>query len=96
MATGTGTLDFGADPGTDEAAVTITGQTGLISTSHINAWFEHGDSTADNTALAHEEAQEICPLACKWTVDGSFEVRTTPLSALGTGTFLFHYAWSNL
>jgi hypothetical protein len=94
MATGTGTIDFGATP-SEEATVTITGQTGLISTTHIEAFFQHGDSTADNGVDEHEEAAAVCPLACKWTVDGSFEVKAIPISGLGIGTFKFHYAWSN-
>ena len=94
MALGTGIIDFGATPA-EEATVVITGQTGLISTTHIEAWFEHGDSTADNGTAEHEEARATCPLACKWTVDGSFEVKAMPIAMSGLGTFKFHFVWSN-
>jgi hypothetical protein len=94
MAVGTGIIDFGSTP-SEEATLTITGQAGLVSTTHIEAWFQHGDSTADNGVTEHEEAAAICPLACKWTVDGSFQVIAMPIAGLGIGTFKFHWAWSN-
>lgn len=94
MAVGTATLDFGATPA-EEATLTVSGQAGLVATSHIEAWFQHGDSTADNSVDEHEEAAAVCPLACKWTVDGSFEIKAMPISALAIGTFKLHYAWSN-
>lgn len=96
MPVGTGTIDFGTTPA-DEASVTISGQTGLIATSHIEAWFHFGnnDTTVDNGIEEHEEAAAMCPLVCQWTVDGSFLVTAQPLSVGGTGLFKFHYAWSN-
>lgn len=94
MAIGTGIIDFGASPA-EEATVTVSGQAGLVSTTHIEAWFQHGDSTADNGIDEHEEAAAVCPIACKWTVDGSFEAKAMPISAVGIGTFKFHFAWSN-
>lgn len=92
-ATGTATLDFGADPGAEEATVVVSGQAGFVATSHAEAWFQHGDTTADNSATEHEEAAALCPLACKWTVDGSFEIKGMPLAALGVGQFKVHWTW---
>jgi len=94
MAVGTGTIDFGATPA-DEAVVTVAGQAGLISSTHIEAWIQQGDSTADNGVDEHEEFAALCPFACQWTVDGSFQAKAMPLAMLGIGTFKFHYAWSN-
>lgn len=93
-ATGTATLDFGATPA-EEATVTVTGQAGVVSTSHIEAWFQHGDTTTDNGADEHEEGAALCPLACKWTVDGSFEIKGMPIAATGLSTFKVHWVWSN-
>lgn len=93
-AVGTGVIDFGATP-SEEATATVTGQAGLVAATHIEAWFQHGDSTSDNGVNEHEEAAAVCPLSCKKTVDGSFEVKAMPISALGIGTFKFHFAWSN-
>lgn len=49
---GTATLDFGAAPGTNVVAVTVTGQADIISGSHVMVWFQ-GDSTADHNAYEH-------------------------------------------
>ncbi len=92
--TGTATLDFTSTP-SEETTLVVTGQAGLISTTHIEAWIEHSDSTADNSFDEHSEFAAMCPLACRWTVDGSFEIKAMPIGALGLGTFLVHWAWSN-
>lgn len=52
MATGTTTVDFGAWPGSTEASVTITGQTGILSGSLVEAWILP-DTTADHTIGDH-------------------------------------------
>lgn len=36
--TGTATIDFGAFPGSSDASVAVTGQTGILTTSLIEAW----------------------------------------------------------
>ncbi len=92
--TGTATLDFTTTP-SEETTLVVTGQAGLISTTHIEAWIQGNDVTSDNGADEHAEFSAMCPLACKWTVDGSFEIKAMPIGALGLGTFLVHWAWSN-
>jgi hypothetical protein len=52
-ATGTATLDFGATPGTETATVSVTGQSGIIAGSAIEAWIMGTDSTADHNAYTH-------------------------------------------
>jgi hypothetical protein len=91
---GTAILDFTSTP-SEEATVVVSGQAGLISTTHIESWIQHGDSTATNGIDEHAEFGELCPLACKWTVDGSFEIKAMPIAILGIGTFQVHWAWSN-
>ena len=94
MATiGTDTLDFGATPA--EEATKIVTTSGLSATSHIEAWFQHGDSTGDNGADEHEEAAALCPLACKYLSATTFEVKAMPIAALAIGTFKFHWVWSD-
>lgn len=93
---GTSTIDFGVDPGTDEAKVTVSGQAGLISTTHIEVFIQHGDSTGTNDTLAHEVAAGLIDFSAKWTVDGSFEVLAQISGPyLLSGTIKFHYVWSN-
>jgi hypothetical protein len=51
-AQGTTTIDFGAFPGAVEAQADVTGQTGLVSTSLIEAWV-FPVTTADHSADEH-------------------------------------------
>jgi hypothetical protein len=51
-AQGTATLDFGAYPGTSITSVAVTGQTGIVSSSLIEAWIRPID-TANHTADEH-------------------------------------------
>jgi hypothetical protein len=51
-AQGTATLDFGAFPGKSDASVNVTGQTGIVSGSLVEAWIRPVD-TVDHTADEH-------------------------------------------
>jgi len=91
---GTDTFDFGADPGAEDVTKLVT-VSGLSATSHIEAWFHHGDTTANNGTDEHEEAAALCPLACKYVSATQFEAKAMPLAAQGVGQFKFHWAWSD-
>lgn len=56
MASGIGVveLDFGAFPGSNEASVAVTGQTGITGLSSAEAWIMADDTTADHTASDHK------------------------------------------
>jgi hypothetical protein len=49
---GTATINFGAAPGGNTASVVITGQSSILSTSHVGAFMMY-DSTADHNAEEH-------------------------------------------
>lgn len=51
-AQGTATLNFGAFPGDSDTSVAITGQTGIQSTSLVEAWILPA-ATADHSADEH-------------------------------------------
>ena len=51
-ATGTATIDFGSFPGKSDAAVDVTGQSGIVSGSLVEAWIRPVD-TADHSADEH-------------------------------------------
>ncbi len=55
MASGTTTLDFGAWPGTSRAETSVSGQTGLVSTTRIEAYVQP-IATADHSADEHRSA----------------------------------------
>jgi hypothetical protein len=50
--TGTAELDFGAFPGASDASLAVTGQTGIVSGSIVQAWLRPV-ATADHTADEH-------------------------------------------
>lgn len=50
--TGTADLDFGVFPGAIDATVAVTGQTGIVSGSLVEAWIRPVD-TADHSADEH-------------------------------------------
>jgi hypothetical protein len=49
---GTTTIDFGAFPGKSDATATVTGESGILSSSLVEAWILPAD-TADHTADEH-------------------------------------------
>jgi hypothetical protein len=92
-AQGTTILDFGATP-SDTASVVVTGQTGIAGTSHVEAFFM-ADTTVDNGADEHEEADALCGLVCGSIVAGvGFTINAHALAALGTGTFTIRWVWN--
>jgi hypothetical protein len=52
MPTGTTSVDFGAFPGKSDASVAVTGQTGIVAGSLVEAWIRPV-ATADHTADEH-------------------------------------------
>lgn len=51
-ATGTTTIDFGAFPGSSDASVDVTGQTGILTGSLVEAWIRPV-ATSDHTDTEH-------------------------------------------
>lgn len=51
-AQGTANLDFGAFPGASDASVAVTGQTGIVGSSLVEAWL-FPTATADHSADEH-------------------------------------------
>lgn len=78
-AQGTAVLDFGAFPGSSDAFVDVTGQTGFTSTNLIEAWLNPID-TADHTADEH--IVETLKVMARYLSAGSFRIQgvnTNPL-----------------
>lgn len=53
MASGSGTLDFGAFPGSSYAETVVTGQTLLLAGSLVEAWLDATAATADHSEDEH-------------------------------------------
>lgn len=90
MATGTATLDFGAAPGTNVVTTTVTGQAGIGTSSHVEAWLQ-GDSTADHNAYEHETVR--LELRCGNIVAATgFDIVASSDWRLN-GAFTCHWVW---
>jgi len=92
-ASGTVTLDFGASPAT-ETSVTVTGQTGILSTSQIEAFMMTRGAGA---TLANQQFASIAfRLICGEIVPGdSFTIRAYCTIGFAEGTFDVDWTWRN-
>lgn len=96
MASGTGstTLNFGAAPGTNVVVATVTGQTGITSGSHVEAWIM-GEATASHNVYEHSRilAGRVS-ITCENIVNGTgFDIVGATELRL-TGLVAVHWVWS--
>jgi hypothetical protein len=92
-AQGTAVIDFGAIPA-EEASVVVSGQTGILSGSHAEA-FWMGDANGDNDADAHEQMADFCRLVVGDVVAGaSFTIKAHLQCGLATGQFNIRWVWN--
>jgi hypothetical protein len=63
-ALGTATLDFGASPGSNEASVAVTGQTGIGAGSDASAFIMGDDTSVEHTAADHRYLAALIGLSC--------------------------------
>lgn len=92
---GTATIDFGASPGLNEATVTVTGQSGILSTSNCFAFIMADDTSTEHSALDHRYFQVFANLTCGTpTLDSGFTIHATSSEKL-TGTWTVRFGWSN-
>ena len=71
-AQGTATLDFGAFPGGSDATVVITGQTGILAGSLVEAWLFPADTT-DHLADEHM-IETLAVFACRVVAGVGFTI----------------------
>lgn len=91
-AQGTVSLDFGASPGTDEATVDVTGQTGFVATSLAEAWLYPKD-TADHTVDEHRVAGVDVKAA--YQADGTIRIYARQVDGdLETGVWNVGWVWN--
>jgi hypothetical protein len=92
-AAGIATAAFGTGAGTDRVQVVVTGQTGLVSGDHVEAWVMR-DVTAEHNADEHELlARDSRVLA---EVSASSELTVTVVcETTWTGDFKVHWVWNN-
>lgn len=96
MANGTGTavIDFGSHPGSNEASVTITGQSSITAASKAEAWIMGDDTTSDHTAADHKYLPQLASFTCGTpTASNGFVIYGRSIHKL-TGSFALRWVWS--
>ena len=63
-AQGMATIDFGAEPGSNEASIAVTGQATIGAGSKAEAYFMADDATSDHTAGDHRYVGAFVALTC--------------------------------
>ena len=97
MATGTGTstIDFGAYPGSSEASVVVTGQTGISATSKAEAFIMGDDTSSSHTAADHRYLSALMGCTCSTPTAGSgFTIYARALDKL-QGTWTLRWVWAD-
>lgn len=97
MATGQGiaTIDFGSNPGTNEASVTITGLTTISATSKAEAYTMADDSSSSHTTNDHRYFGTLAHLTCGTPTAGTgFIIYARSVHKL-TGTWSLRYVWAD-
>ena len=91
---GTGTIDFGSAPGSNEATINITGLTGISATSKVEAYFMADDTTADHTADDHRYAPLFISLICGTPSGTTCNVYGRSTERM-QGTFAIRLVWAD-
>lgn len=97
MATGQGTatIDFGAQPGLNEATIAVTGQGSILATSSAEAYVMADDTTTDHTANDHRWFDQFVTLTCGTPTAGTgFTIYATSTYPMA-GTFKLRYVWAD-
>jgi hypothetical protein len=91
---GSGTIDFGAHPGSNEASLVVTGQATISVTSSVEA-FLMAEVSGSHTAADASYATTLIGLACTVPIAATgFTINARSLQKM-TGTFLVRWIWSD-
>lgn len=94
MPTGTATISFGSTP-VLEGTVTVTGQTGILTSSLCEAWVMGNDSTSDNTTIDHQFAGIALRTVCADVVANTgFTIYATSIAGFITGDLKIKWVWN--
>lgn len=93
-ALGTATIDFGVFPGSNEASIAVTGQTGITAASKAEAFVMADSTSGTHTANDHRYFAALVGLTCGTPTDGvGFTIYARSAEKL-QGTFLLQWVWS--
>ena len=92
---GTATLDFGAEPGANEAGIAVTGQAAILATSSVEAFVMANNASANHTAADHRYFVALAGLTCGIpTAATGFTIYARSTQKL-TGQWLVNWVWSD-
>lgn len=96
MAAGLGSveIDFGAYPGSNEAQVSVTGQTDITTAADVEAYVSADSTTTDHTASDHKYFAALAGLTAGDVVNGvGFTIYARSVEKL-TGKFRVKWVWA--
>lgn len=89
---GTINIDFGDIP-TAEGQVDVTGQTSILTTSHVRVWIQ-GASMSNNDEMEHLQAGAAIRFTASAPVAGvGFTIKAVSRFGLVTGKFRLQWSW---
>lgn len=92
---GISTIDFGSIPGSNEAFVTVTGQSIIQPNSKAESFIMASDTTADHTASDHQYVAIWLALTCGAPTAGNgFTIYGRSVEKL-QGTFKVRWVWAD-
>ena len=97
MATGQGTatIDFGSWPGSNEASISVTGQSSILATSKAEAYVMANDTSGTHTAGDHRYFAALVGLTCGTpTVSTGFTIYAYSQQKL-MGTYTLRWVWAD-
>lgn len=93
--TGTSTINFGVAPGSNEASISVTGQSTISATSKAEAFIMGDDTSSDHTADDHKYFGVFAALSCSTCSAGTgFTIYARSAEQL-TGTWTLRWVWAD-
>jgi len=94
-ATGSAVIDFGANPGLNEAQVAVSGQGAISATSKVEAFIMGDDTSSNHSASDHKYAGLFISLSCGTPTAGTgFNIYARSTQKM-TGQFTVRWVWAD-
>lgn len=94
MAVGVSVIDFGGFPGSNEASVTVTGQSSILATSSVEAWLM-AEASDDHTVNDATYASLLTAISCSVpTASVGFTIYARSIEKL-QGQFKVRWVWAD-
>ena len=91
---GTAVIDFGSFPGSNEASITVTGQSAITTASKVEAFVMADTTSGTHTASDHRYFAALVGLTCGTPTDGVGFTIYARCTEKMQGTFELQWVWS--